>query len=116
MEEDYGMPLTHDNLTEDYPNEDINDAGIVTPNDPMYSQFPKSICETSMASTTDDYPDPINHPLTNKQSVVDEEDYDKMFLLSLLPMMRKLTEEKKLDVRIEMQQAIAQALRGTKNG
>ncbi|XP_015179487.1 PREDICTED: uncharacterized protein LOC107068011 isoform X2 [Polistes dominula] len=42
---------------------------------------------------------------------IDEEDYDKMFLLSLLPTMRRIPEEKKLDVQIQIQQVLASTLR-----
>lgn len=45
----------------------------------------------------------------------DEDDYDKMFLLSLLPIIRQVPEEKKLDVRIQMQQVLAMALRPPDN-
>lgn len=114
LEEQYEMPLTHESLSENYPDNDTNDVIDVAPTDSLYSRFPKLICETSMVSTTEDYSNPVsgNTVFSNRLSLVDEEDYDKMFLLSLLPMMRKLSEDKKLDVRIQMQQILVQAIRG----
>jgi len=39
----------------------------------------------------------------------DEDDYDKMFLLSLLPSFRSIPEHMKLHIRIQMQQVLASA-------
>ncbi|KAI4479485.1 hypothetical protein M0804_010882 [Polistes exclamans] len=80
----------------------------------MCPRYPKQLYETSFASFDNESHDIL--PSHSGQHVtIDEEDYDKMFLLSLLPTIRQIPEEKKLDVRIQMQQVLAMALRPPDN-
>lgn len=74
------------------------------------SDYQNSIGEASLSSSHDDYMNIVKIDSKTQSQRDDDEDYDRMFLLSLLPMMRKLSEEKKLDVRIQMQQSLACAL------
>ncbi|KAK2583156.1 hypothetical protein KPH14_009179 [Odynerus spinipes] len=76
----------------------------------MCPRYPKQLCETSLASFDNEIHDILSSH-SGQRVAVDEEDYDKMFLLSLLPIIRQVPEEKKLDVRIQMQQVLALALR-----
>ena len=74
----------------------------------MPVRYSKPICETSPASFDNEFQDMLS---TNGQrTIIDDEDYDKMFLLSLLPILRQVPENKKLDVRIQMQQILASVL------
>ncbi|KAL2748380.1 hypothetical protein V1477_003023 [Vespula maculifrons] len=76
----------------------------------MCPRYPKQLCETSLTSFDNEIHDILSSH-SGQRVAIDEEDYDKMFLLSLLPTIRQIPEEKKLDVRIQMQQVLASALR-----
>lgn len=76
----------------------------------MCPRYPKQLCETSFASFDNEIHDILSSH-SSQRVAYDEDDYDKMFLLSLLPIIRQVPEEKKLDVRIQMQQVLALALR-----
>ncbi|XP_033188072.1 uncharacterized protein LOC117236794 [Bombus vosnesenskii] len=76
----------------------------------MCPRYPKQLCETSFASFDNEIHDILSSH-SSQRVTYDEDDYDKMFLLSLLPIIRQVPEEKKLDVRIQMQQVLALALR-----
>ncbi|XP_043488138.1 uncharacterized protein LOC122515046 [Polistes fuscatus] len=76
----------------------------------MCPRYPKQLCETSLASFDNEIHDILSSH-NGQRVTIDEEDYDKMFLLSLLPTIRQIPEEKKLYVRIQMQQILAMALR-----
>ncbi|XP_076236461.1 uncharacterized protein LOC143180551 [Calliopsis andreniformis] len=80
----------------------------------MYPRHPKQLCETSFTSFDNEIHDMLSSP-SSQRVAYDEDDYDKMFLLSLLPIMRQVPEEKKLDVRIQMEQVLALALRPPDN-
>ncbi|XP_011313975.1 uncharacterized protein [Fopius arisanus] len=66
------------------------------------------LCETSLGPF-DSVPDVSSH--NGQRPMLDEEDYEKMFLLSLLPSLRQVPENMKLQVKINIQQVIANALR-----
>lgn len=80
----------------------------------MYPRYPKQLCETSFTSFDNEIHDILSSH-SSQRVTYDEDDYDKMFLLSLLPIIRQVPEEKKLDVRIQMQQVLALALRPPDN-
>ncbi|XP_051171497.1 uncharacterized protein LOC127288217 isoform X2 [Leptopilina boulardi] len=71
-------------------------------------RYSKPMCETSIAPFDNEFQDMISN--NGQRSMIEEEDYDKMFLLSLLPILRQIPENKKLDVRIQMQQILAAVL------
>lgn len=70
------------------------------------------LCEASMTSFDN------NIELTNahssygaqRNSIHDDDDYDRMFLLSLLPSLRQIPDNIKLQTRIQMQQVLVTAL------
>ncbi|XP_011497804.1 PREDICTED: uncharacterized protein LOC105362149, partial [Ceratosolen solmsi marchali] len=105
--QEYEMPLTHEDVSEDYTNNSYDEDQCKYMS---VSQFPKSMCETSMAIGADDFPDVISSNSSSQKFKFEDDDYDRMFLLSLLPIMRRIPEDKKVDVRIQMQQALALAI------
>nr|KAF7396836.1 hypothetical protein H0235_016373 [Vespula pensylvanica] len=78
----------------------------------MCPRYPKQLCETSLTSFDNEIHDILSSH-SGQRVAIDEEDYDKMFLLSLLPTIRQIPEEKKLDVRIQMQQGKAKRKKGS---
>ncbi|XP_066590499.1 uncharacterized protein [Prorops nasuta] len=78
------------------------------------SNYQKQYYETPYTSFDSEFHDYMSSH-SSQRANADEEDYDKMFLLSLLPIVRQIPEDKKLDVRIQMQQVLALALRSTDN-
>ncbi|CAL7936698.1 unnamed protein product [Xylocopa violacea] len=98
--EEYDVPLTHA-------------APSITTTGASYKmcpRYPKQLCETSLASFDNEIHDILSSN-SSQRVAYDEDDYDKMFLLSLVPILRQVPEEKKLDVRIQIQQILAMALR-----
>ncbi|XP_063987185.1 transcription factor Adf-1 isoform X2 [Diachasmimorpha longicaudata] len=67
------------------------------------------LSETSLGPFDTDIPEVISSH-SGQRAILDEEDYEKMFLLSLLPSLRLVPENMKLQVKIDMQQVIANAL------
>ncbi|XP_015593285.1 uncharacterized protein LOC107266853 isoform X2 [Cephus cinctus] len=98
--EEYDIPLTHAGTSRDYLH---TGTAFKT-----RTRYPKQLCEASLTSFDTEIQDMLSSH--SSQRIVDEEDYDKMFLLSLLPILRQIPDEKKLDVRIQMQQVLAAAL------
>lgn len=80
----------------------------------MCPRYPKQLCETAFTSFDNEIHDMLSSN-SSQRITYDEDDYDKMFLLSLLPIIRQVPEEKKLDVRIQIQQVLALALRTSDN-
>ncbi|XP_043286197.1 uncharacterized protein [Venturia canescens] len=74
-------------------------------------QHESAVCEASIASFETEMPvDVLNTSQTNQnRDFISDDDYDKMFLLSLLPSLRQIPEHMKLHVRIQMQQILASA-------
>lgn len=85
-----------------------------TPSYKVCPRYSKQLCETSFAPFDNEIHDILSSH-SSQRVTLDEEDYDKMFLLSLLPIIRQVPEEKKLDVRIQMQQILAMALHPSDN-
>lgn len=85
-----------------------------TPSYKVYPRYSKQLCETSFTPFDNEIHDILSSH-SSQRVTFDEDDYDKMFLLSLLPIIRQVPEEKKLDVRIQMQQVLAMALRSSDN-
>lgn len=108
ISEEYDLPLTHEENSEDYTNTsgDVGHFKYVS-----VSQFPKSMCETSMPVNADDIHDVLSSNSSSQKFKIEDDDYDKMFLLSLLPIMRRIPEDSKVDVRIQIQQVLALAIR-----
>lgn len=103
--EEYDVPLAHGASVTG--NREFLQAG--TPSYKMCPRYSKQLCETSFTPFDEIHDILSSH--SSQRVTVDEDDYDKMFLLSLLPIIRQVPEEKKLDVRIQMQQVLAMALR-----
>ncbi|XP_023287571.1 uncharacterized protein LOC105703878 [Orussus abietinus] len=106
--EEYEMPLTHPGTSREY-----SHAGTTYEVDRRVPRYPKALCEASLTSFDNEIHDMLSSH--SSQRVVEEEDYDKMFLLSLLPILRQIPDSKKLDVRIQMQQVLAAAMHPTDN-
>ncbi|XP_076675993.1 uncharacterized protein LOC143373067 isoform X1 [Andrena cerasifolii] len=104
--EEYDVPLAHaaPSITT---GRDYHQPGVSYK---MCSRYPKQLCETSFTPFDNEIHDMLSSH-SNQRVAYDEDDYDRMFLLSLLPIIRQVPEEKKLDVRIQMQQVLALALR-----
>lgn len=85
-----------------------------TPSYKVCPRYSKQLCETSFTPFDNEIHDILSSH-SSQRVTLDEDDYDKMFLLSLLPIIRQVPEEKKLDVRIQMQQVLAMALRSSDN-
>ncbi|XP_015116109.1 uncharacterized protein LOC107040507 [Diachasma alloeum] len=68
------------------------------------------LSETSLGPFDSDIPEVVSSH-SGQRAITHEEDYEKMFLLSLLPSLRLVPENMKLQVKIDMQQVIAVALR-----
>ncbi|XP_011684610.1 PREDICTED: uncharacterized protein LOC105447965 isoform X2 [Wasmannia auropunctata] len=85
-----------------------------TPSYKVCPRYSKQLCETSFTPFDNEIHDILSSH-SSQRVTIDEDDYDKMFLLSLLPIIRQVPEEKKLDVRIQMQQVLAMALRPSDN-
>ncbi|XP_018375138.1 PREDICTED: uncharacterized protein LOC108768929 [Trachymyrmex cornetzi] len=85
-----------------------------TPSYKVCPRYSKQLCETSFTPFDNEIHDILSSH-SSQRVTLDEDDYDKMFLLSLLPIIRQVPEEKKLDVRIQMQQVLAMALRPSDN-
>lgn len=85
-----------------------------TPSYKVCPRYSKQLCETSFTPFDNEIHDILSSH-SSQRVTFDEDDYDKMFLLSLLPIIRQVPEEKKLDVRIQMQQVLAMALRSSDN-
>lgn len=103
--EEYDVPLTTNNPA--LANREYLQPGASFK---MCHRYPKQICETTFNPFDNEIHDILTSP-NGQRVTMDEEDYDKMFLLSLLPIIRQVPDEKKLDVRIQMQQVLALALR-----
>ena len=104
MVEDYDMSGNEANTSKDYiPAVNSSENYRVLP-----VRYTKPACENSLAPFDNELQDMISN--SGQKTIVDEEDYDKMFLLSLLPILRQIPEHKKLDVRIQMQQILAAVL------
>ena len=106
------MHVARDDVSDDYVNSVDDDPSY------RYMTAAQAICETAMAPTPDNVPDAISTANGSDSShryskFNDEDDYDRMFLLSLLPIMRRIPEDKKLEVRMQMQQSLAQALKSS---
>lgn len=112
MIEEYDMPLAHGGASittsREYLQPSTASYKVCAP------RYPKQLCETSFAPLDNEIHDILSSH-SSQRVALDEEDYDKMFLLSLLPIIRQVPEEKKLDVRIQMQQVLAMALRPPDN-
>ncbi|EZA53972.1 hypothetical protein DMN91_012090 [Ooceraea biroi] len=107
--EDYDVSLTHSgpvNSNKDY-------YQTSTPSYKVYPRYSKQLCETSFPFDNEIHDILSSH--SSQRVTVDEDDYDKMFLLSLLPIIRQVPEQKKLEVRIQMQQVLAMALRSSED-
>jgi len=108
--EEYDVPLTHGGSITG--NRDYYQAS--TPSYKVCPRYSKQLCETSFTTFDNEIHDILSSH-SSQRVTLDEDDYDKMFLLSLLPIIRQVPEEKKLDVRIQMQQVLAMALRPSDN-
>ncbi|XP_020296913.1 uncharacterized protein LOC109861604 isoform X1 [Pseudomyrmex gracilis] len=104
--EEYDVPLAHGGSVTG--NREFLQGG--TPSYKMCPRYSKQLCETSFTPFDNEIHDILSSH-SSQRVTVDEDDYDKMFLLSLLPIIRQVPEEKKLDVRIQMQQVLAMAIR-----
>ncbi|XP_032664068.1 uncharacterized protein LOC116840870 isoform X2 [Odontomachus brunneus] len=111
MIEEYDMPLAHGGASIGSNREYLQPS---TASYKMCPRYPKQLCETSFAPLDNEIHDILSSH-SSQRVTLDEDDYDKMFLLSLLPIIRQVPEEKKLDVRIQMQQVLAMALRPPDN-
>lgn len=110
--EEYDVPLAHGGTSITGSREYLQ-AG--TPSYKVCPRYSKQLCETSFTTPFDNEIHDILSSHSSQRINLDEDDYDKMFLLSLLPIIRQVPEEKKLDVRIQMQQVLAMALRPSDN-
>ena len=73
-------------------------------------QHQSAVCEASLASFDNEPPaDVLSSGHGSQRAFPADDDYDKMFLLSLLPSLRRVPEHMKLHVRIQMQQVLASA-------
>lgn len=109
--EEYDDPLAHGGASITCTREYLQPA---TASYKVCPRYPKQLCETSFAPFDNEIHDILSSH-SSQRVTLDEDDYDKMFLLSLLPIIRQVPEEKKLDVRIQMQQVLAMALRQSDN-
>lgn len=100
--EEYDFPTIQPGTSREYNNVQM---GLGPPK--MRGRYSTQICETSLNSFDNDIHDILS---SHSQPIIQDEDYDRMFLLSLLPMMKQVPDVKKLDVRIQMQQILAAAL------
>lgn len=103
--EEYDMPLAHAAAPMATGREYLQ-----PPSYKICPRYPKQLCETSFTSFDNEIHDMLSSH-SSQRVAYDEDDYDKMFLLSLLPIIRQVPEEKKLDVRIQIQQVLALAIR-----
>lgn len=110
--EEYDMPLAHSGASI------TSNREYLQPSTASYKvcgpRYPKQLCETSFVPMDNEIHDILSSH-SSQRVAFDEDDYDKMFLLSLLPIIRQVPEEKKLEVRIQMQQVLAMALRPPDN-
>lgn len=73
-------------------------------------QRQSGVCEASMASFEAEMGvDVLSTSQASQRTFGADDDYDKMFLLSLLPSFRQIPEHMKLHVRIQIQQILASA-------
>ncbi|XP_048505621.1 uncharacterized protein LOC105684590 isoform X2 [Athalia rosae] len=100
--EEYDFPPIQPSTSRNY-----NNVAMNLHESNMRGRYSNQICEAPLNSFDNDVHDMLS---PHSQPMIHEEDYDRMFLLSLLPMMKQVPDVKKLDVRIQMQQIIASAL------
>ncbi|XP_046739044.1 uncharacterized protein LOC124407202 [Diprion similis] len=100
--EEYDFPAMQPSTSREY-----NNVSMSMGQPKMRGRYSTQICETSLNSFDNDIHDILS---SHSQPMIQDEDYDRMFLLSLLPMMKQVPDVKKLDVRIQMQQILAAAL------
>lgn len=102
------------------PVEEYNLTGVsLTPSesaaDQLYQHRATACEEASLAHFENEVPSDAATVLSSAHASqrTEEDDYDKMFLLSLLPSFRRVPEHVKLHVRIQMQQVLAAAFHPT---
>lgn len=90
---------------EDLVNGDLDSEGMIV----LQEQYQDESDYRLSTSSLDEVPEVIS--MNSAETVSAEDDYDRMFLLSLLPTMRRIPEEYKLDIKIQLQQTLAHAVR-----
>lgn len=103
--EEYDIPLSDAGTSQGF-GENSNAASSYNVLPQRYS---KPLCETALNPFDNELNDMLSSSGSQKVAI-DNEDYDKMFLLSLLPILRQVPEDKKLTVRIQMQQVLEAAI------
>ncbi|XP_057334090.1 uncharacterized protein LOC130673165 [Microplitis mediator] len=88
-----------------------NSEMYLLPSDPLSEESAPSRTSINPDSSLDPIASPdIETKEENLDEMTTEEDLDKTFLLSLLPALREVPEEKKLRVKIQIQQILSDAL------